>query len=227
MALTGPLWLEISEARRKVSALLAKRLDSHLSGFIGEFFLPFKIGDYLDVKDTIGVWYPAKILDFKATAVYVQYMGWKDQWNEWIEWQSPRLAPRRTNTPRHISPSDYPRMYQQLVSGNDAGARGMLVIRIIPILEVLMVKKVIKSTKEIKDVILQNAQGTLYRTTTDEVRPLPIENEKFKSLSRYMYRWGQKHIQDLMEEAGRDEYVTCDQDSSDSSDSSDDASDLD
>ncbi len=207
MAKSGPLWLHIGEERRRMVALLAKRIDCHLSGFISNFFCPFTVGDNLDVKDPFDIWYAAKVLDLTATAVFIRYVGWKDQWNEWIEWQSPRLALWRTNTPRHIPPSDYPRMYQQLVSGNDAGARGMLVI---VHSELCMVMELKKGTDQ---VLLQHAWGLSYYYSISKIAPLHIHTDgKFwprrgpNNMFREALHWGNKYIRYLVEE-GMDDWA--------------------
>ena len=49
-------------------------------------------GFRLDVKDTMGTWYPARIIETREDQVLVAYAGWSSQWNEWIDRDSNRLA---------------------------------------------------------------------------------------------------------------------------------------
>ena len=53
-----------------------------------------KIGDYIDVKDKLGKWYLAKILEIKdkqldnseccSMQIFVHFVGWSKRWDEWV-----------------------------------------------------------------------------------------------------------------------------------------------
>ena len=60
----------------------------------------FKLGQWLDVKDTIEQWLEAEVIDIDINEkkVYVHYNGWGRRWDEWICMNSPRLAIFRTHT---------------------------------------------------------------------------------------------------------------------------------
>jgi hypothetical protein len=38
------------------------------------------------------------VINVEADQVYVHYNGWGRRWDEWIEMNSPRIAPLRTHT---------------------------------------------------------------------------------------------------------------------------------
>lgn len=70
----------------------------------------WQVGQWLDVKDTINQWLEAEVLEADEARVFIHYNGWGSVWDEWIENDSPRLAPFRTHTPPsptapYISPS--------------------------------------------------------------------------------------------------------------------------
>ncbi len=59
-----------------------------------------KIGDWIDVKDTIDVWLEAEVIDVdeKENLVLVHYNGWGKRWDEYLPINSPRIAQFRTHT---------------------------------------------------------------------------------------------------------------------------------
>lgn len=58
----------------------------------------FRIGEWIDVKDTSGNWLEGKIIELKASRLKVHYNGWGTRWDEWIDFGLSRLAPFRTYT---------------------------------------------------------------------------------------------------------------------------------
>ncbi|KAG9398168.1 hypothetical protein AC1031_014966 [Aphanomyces cochlioides] len=62
----------------------------------------FFVGQWLDVKDTVNQWLEATVLEVRPGQIFVHYNGWPSRWDEWIDNQSPRLAPFRAKT-RHAS----------------------------------------------------------------------------------------------------------------------------
>jgi hypothetical protein len=72
--------------------------ESKESGDSGERrFFP---GQWLDVKDTVNQWLEATILDVDRLEkrLFVHYNGWPARWDEWLPFDSPRLAPFRSRT---------------------------------------------------------------------------------------------------------------------------------
>lgn len=57
-----------------------------------------KLGQWIDVKDTIDQWLEAEVTKVDGDRIYVHYNGWGARWDEWIEQSSPRIAPFRTHT---------------------------------------------------------------------------------------------------------------------------------
>lgn len=57
-----------------------------------------RLGQWIDVKDTIDQWLEAEVINIEDDKVYVHYNGWGSRWDEWIELSSPRIAPFRTHT---------------------------------------------------------------------------------------------------------------------------------
>ena len=57
-----------------------------------------KVGSFVDVLDTTQQWLKAEILAIKDLKVLIRYVGWLDKWNEWIHYQSIRLAPANSSS---------------------------------------------------------------------------------------------------------------------------------
>ena len=57
-------------------------------------FRNFEVGDTLDAKDTVNKWYEAEIeaINVKNQSIFVHYIGWGVQWNQWIQMDSADLA---------------------------------------------------------------------------------------------------------------------------------------
>ncbi|CAM9999583.1 unnamed protein product, partial [Choristocarpus tenellus] len=72
----------------------------------------FYVGQWLDVKDTVNQWLEATVMGLSASGVElnIHYNGWPSHWDEWMRWDSPRIAPFRTRTlhlpnANHVSPA--------------------------------------------------------------------------------------------------------------------------
>mmetsp|Transcript_1526 Transcript_1526/g.1480 ORF Transcript_1526/g.1480 Transcript_1526/m.1480 type:complete len:310 (+) Transcript_1526:1-930(+) len=52
---------------------------------------PFSLREHIDCKDTEDKWLNAEIIAISGKKVHVHYSGFSDRWNEWIQWDSPRL----------------------------------------------------------------------------------------------------------------------------------------
>ena len=60
--------------------------------------IDFKIGQWVDAKDSLDQWIEAQITDIKDNKAFVHFFGWGSSFNEWINIDSPRLALFRTYT---------------------------------------------------------------------------------------------------------------------------------
>ncbi|KAF1326225.1 Ubiquitin family protein, partial [Globisporangium splendens] len=58
----------------------------------------FFVGQWLDVKDTVNQWLECTVLDISEDKVLVHYHGWPSRWDEWIDFDSTRIAAFRTRT---------------------------------------------------------------------------------------------------------------------------------
>jgi hypothetical protein len=60
----------------------------------------FFLGQWLDVKDTVNQWLEATVMDINVeeSKALIHYNGWPVRWDEWIAFDSPRIAPFRTRT---------------------------------------------------------------------------------------------------------------------------------
>eukprot|EP00903_Cladosiphon_okamuranus_P005527 g5505.t1 len=72
----------------------------------------FFVGQWLDVKDTVNNWLEATVMDMTSSGsrLQIHYNGWPSRWDEWLSWDSPRIAPFRTKTQhlpqaQHVSPA--------------------------------------------------------------------------------------------------------------------------
>jgi len=63
-------------------------------------------GQWLDVKDTVAQWLEATVMevDLAGRRIYVHYNGWPQRWDEWLPFESARVAPFRSMT-RHTTTS--------------------------------------------------------------------------------------------------------------------------
>jgi hypothetical protein len=64
----------------------------------------FYCGQWVDVKDTVQQWLEATVMnvDSDRRMVFVHYNGWPQRWDEWIRWDSPRIAPFRSRTTHSV-----------------------------------------------------------------------------------------------------------------------------
>jgi hypothetical protein len=62
----------------------------------------FKVGQWLDVKDTVNQWLEAQVVQSYSNEgqqhVLIHYNGWPHRWDEWIESDSPRIMPLKAHT---------------------------------------------------------------------------------------------------------------------------------
>ena len=71
----------------------------------------YEVGEWVDVKDTINQWLEAQVIKVQNNKAYVHYNGWGTRWDEWIEFNSPRMRNFKTytlQTPLAFSESPYP-----------------------------------------------------------------------------------------------------------------------
>ena len=68
----------------------------------------FFVGQWLDVKDTVAQWLEATVMevDTERRRLFVHYNGWPVRWDEWLDFDSNRIAPFRSIT-RHSSQNGY------------------------------------------------------------------------------------------------------------------------
>ncbi len=60
--------------------------------------LDFKVGQWIDAKDSLEQWCEAQIMDVKDKRVFIHFFGWGNSFNEWINYDSNRLALFRSYT---------------------------------------------------------------------------------------------------------------------------------
>ena len=58
----------------------------------------FSLGQWIDVKDTVGQWLEAQVAKIHGDMIYVHFNGWGSRWDEWIQKDSPRMSQFRTYT---------------------------------------------------------------------------------------------------------------------------------
>jgi hypothetical protein len=74
----------------------------------------YEIGQWVDVKDTIDQWLEAQVINIRVNQAFVHYNGWGARWDEWIDFNSPRIAAFRTYTvqsPTSVFLSPYPQVH--------------------------------------------------------------------------------------------------------------------
>lgn len=75
----------------------------------------FFVGQWLDVKDTVNQWLECTVMDISEDKVLIHYHGWPSRWDEWIDFDSNRIAAFRTRTvhtvnSQHMSPMPLTRL---------------------------------------------------------------------------------------------------------------------
>ena len=79
-----------------------KKFDPKASNNIIEVFdfnkSSYEVGEWVDVKDTINQWLEAQVMKVKNNKAYVHYNGWGIRWDEWIDFNSPRMRNFKTYT---------------------------------------------------------------------------------------------------------------------------------
>lgn len=58
----------------------------------------FFVGQWLDVKDTVNQWLESTVMAIEDGKVLIHYHGWPTRWDEWIDFESDRIAAFRTRT---------------------------------------------------------------------------------------------------------------------------------
>ncbi|DBA01950.1 TPA: hypothetical protein N0F65_006683 [Lagenidium giganteum] len=58
----------------------------------------FFVGQWLDVKDTVNQWLECTVMEVAEDKIKVHYHGWPSRWDEWIDFDSHRIAAFRTRT---------------------------------------------------------------------------------------------------------------------------------
>lgn len=69
--------------------------------------IELRIGQWVDVRDTIDEWLEAQVTKIREGKVFVHYNGWGNNWDEWIDIGSSRIAPFRTYTLQYASSRYY------------------------------------------------------------------------------------------------------------------------
>lgn len=77
-----------------------QHIDSSSSRDITMTGITYYMGQWLDVKDTVNQWLEATVIDIneEQRQVLIHYNGWPIRWDEWISFDSQRIAPFRTRT---------------------------------------------------------------------------------------------------------------------------------
>ena len=71
----------------------------------------FLVGQWVDCRDTAGAWLGSTILSIQDGKALIHYNEWASRWDEWIQLDSPRIAPyrsmssHRTRSLSHVSPT--------------------------------------------------------------------------------------------------------------------------
>lgn len=64
----------------------------------------FRLGQWVDVLDTVNQWLEAQIVEVREAdqMVYINYNGWASRWDEWLECSSLRIQLFRTHTKQGV-----------------------------------------------------------------------------------------------------------------------------
>ena len=58
----------------------------------------FHIGQWVDAKDTIDQWLEAQVIQVKDNKAFIHYNGWGVRWDEWMDFNSPKIRNFKINT---------------------------------------------------------------------------------------------------------------------------------
>ena len=115
---------------RTLLATMSNHDDDERNSEIGADSTPhprFYPGQWVDVKDTVNQWLEATVMsvDYASNAIFVHYNGWPTRWDEWIPFNSPRIAPFRSRTAHsnaltsYVSPTPNVRISGAPSTGSD------------------------------------------------------------------------------------------------------------
>ncbi len=94
----------LTQSAEQIESLLARRIDldgTDLAENPRTFAPPagnYRVGQWVDVRDTMGNWLEAQIADVQPGRVYVHYNGWGGAWDEWVDSGSERITLFRSRT---------------------------------------------------------------------------------------------------------------------------------
>jgi hypothetical protein len=75
----------------------------------------FSVGDIIECQDKIPRWCIAQVVAIKEGELRVHYVGWSDKWDEWIPWNSERIAPLYSHTDgKDTGPKTQARLAQEI-----------------------------------------------------------------------------------------------------------------
>ena len=77
--------------------------------------IKFEPGQWVDAKDTIDQWIEAQVVNVRNNQAYIHYNGWGARWDEYIDFNSPRLAPFKTHSINNIPSGCYSSPYPAIV----------------------------------------------------------------------------------------------------------------
>lgn len=91
----------------------------------------FFVGQWLDVRDTVNQWLESTVVDMSEDKVLVHYHGWPSRWDEWIDFDSDRIAAFRTRTThtlnvQHMSPVPSTRLSNPPSAGSNNSVRHLV-----------------------------------------------------------------------------------------------------
>lgn len=97
-------WIDLNSANKRIRPLhsFTKRPPSY--GNLNELH----IGMRIDCKDSADQWYEAEIIGETKKLIQVHYLQWSDEYNEWINKDSYRIAPLHTMTKARTNHSQVP-----------------------------------------------------------------------------------------------------------------------
>jgi len=87
---------ELLNLTEKINDFSVKR--DNLITFRDTKFSRFKIGQWVDAKDSLNQWAEAQIINIRNNMVQVHYNGWSSNRDEWIELNTARISLFRTYT---------------------------------------------------------------------------------------------------------------------------------
>ena len=88
----------LNQNLNQLSALLSVQTEPESKAPYRNEPLPYKVGQWIDAKDTMGDWLEAQVMEIANGKLLIHYNGWCSRWDEWVDPACDRVSLFRSHT---------------------------------------------------------------------------------------------------------------------------------